>query len=183
MLNDEIYQIPNIREKTWNQKILLSNIFKEIQKGNQTVHGTICEMLAIYLQPIIDNSKFNLYSVEKLALTLQSESFVKIYSAAKNIINQFNDLMAYENKMLAEKPSPEQIRAGVKMFEPLGDFNAIDKLANGQVWLYETVKEIDYDTIILKLYKDKLERQFNENLRKEFKNKKNEHEGNFKRYC
>jgi len=175
MFENEIYQIPNIRQKSWNQKILLSTIFKEIQSGNSSIHETITEILAIYLQPIIDNSKLNLDSVENLATKLQSESFVKIYSVAKNIINQFNDLMTYENKMLSEKASPEQIRAGVKMFEQLGDFNAVDKLANGQIWMYETVKEIDYDTIILKLYKDKLERQFNENLRKEFKNKNNEH--------
>jgi len=165
---NEAFKCPEIKSCSWGQKICLSNLLKQIGKS-RTVQNSVCEILAIYFQPIFNKSKFNPEELESLIAEFEKESFFKIYSVAKNFIRQFNELIEYELKLLSEKPSPEQIKAGVNMFNQLGDFNSIDALASGDVLKYEALLEVDYSTILNKLYKNKLERIFNARLREQMK--------------
>lgn len=166
-----LFKIPTVRACTWAQKILFSNLLEESKKQNK-LNENLTKLLSFYMQPIIDEKKFKIKKVELLAIELENESFINIFSATKNLINQFYALFEYESKALKKKQTPEQIQAGIKMFDQLGDFNTLDLIASGDVLKYEEVLKIDYNTILNKLIKMKLTSTFEENLRNILKNKK-----------
>jgi hypothetical protein len=82
------------------------------------------------------------------------------------IINQFNVLVTKEKKELSSKPTSEQTRAGISMFDSLGMFNTIDALAGGDILKHEAIYNLDYNTIFLKLKKSNLEVKFKNNYEK-----------------
>lgn len=73
---------------------------------------------------------------------------------------------------LASSPSPEQTNAGIHTLNILGDINMIDVLAKGEVWNWETVRNMPYGRIFEKQYRNKLLDDIAEKLERNRKNKR-----------
>lgn len=169
--NGKTIKIPEIYSCQWAQKILISNLLNE-HENKPSFNECLTKLISYYLQPLLDEKKFKLKRVDFWEQELKNESFIKVFSCAKNLIDQLKEISIYESKALKSKQTPEQIKAGIKLFNQLGDFNTIDIIANGDVCKYDKVLKIDYKTIQTKLIKMKLTSQFEENFRNIIKNQK-----------
>jgi len=148
----KIYDLPeDITFCTFGQKLLASDAIGE---------GDIIEMLAIYLQPVYDDGKFDNDRIEPIKEMLQDVSVEDAYSCIKYLKNQLETILANEAKMLKPEISHEQRLAGIDIFNALGYFNTIDMLAGGDVLKYEEVLNVDYNTIYSKLLHTKFSAKF-----------------------
>lgn len=171
LLKDKLEEIPEIRSCSWAQKIILKNTINEAQKS-ENFNSYLTKIVSIYLQPILDEKEFDLKRVDFWSDEFKKESFINIFSASKNLVRQLTDLIEYENKYLKSDSTPEQKQAGVSMFDALGEWNTIDIIANGDVTKHEEVLKVDYNTILNKLYKMKLQARFEQNFRNIINKKK-----------
>lgn len=144
----------DIGEKSWEQKIMAVEALHE---------SNAVRMLAIYLQPLLTKKPFDLETLEETEFKLESIPMEMLFAGSNFIKNQVLELIKRENELLKNDISFEQIRAGIDMFNQLGEFNTIDLIAQGKVWMYDTVLKIDYNTILNKLYKLNLSAKFEKN--------------------
>ena len=147
--------IPDIRTKSYGQKLMFQN---ELKKG--TIKESICRIIAIYYM-----DEFRVTEIESESLKFHKRSFTELFTVALNLINQLKSINETESKMLKFTPTPEQVRAGIKDFEILGDFNIIDELAHGQPWMYETIERTEYNIIFAKLLKINICSKFDKKYR------------------
>ncbi len=154
--------IPDIRTKSYGQKLILQN---ELKKG--TIKESICRIIAIYHM-----EKFNVTQIESESLKYHNRSFVELFTVALNLINQLKSINEIESKMLKFTPTPEQVRAGLKEFEILGDFNTIDELAHGKPWKYKEIEDTEYNIIFAKLLKINICSKFDKKYREIITEKK-----------
>lgn len=152
--------IVDIRRKSYGQKLMLQN---ELKKGN--VNNSICNIVAIYYMEEFDNEL-----IDSEGLKLQHESFFELFSVALNLINQLKSINEMEAKRLSFKPSNEQLQAGIKDFDILGDFNTIDELSKYMRLTYEEIEKLEYNVVFAVLLKlnisSKFEKKYSEILSK-----------------
>lgn len=137
----------------WGQKILSVQALRE---------GNFSQVLAIYLQPILDEAEFDIQRLDEAEKLIDESNAESIISCFKFIKDQLIEIFERE-KALKSDISGEQIAAGIDMFNILGDFNTIDLIAGGDVLKYEAVLKIDFDTIFNKLLKINLTAKFEKN--------------------
>jgi len=109
--------------------------------------------------------EFNDKKVLEYSKKYHEYNFFEIYSVALNIINQLKSINELEKKMLSNKPTPEQLQAGIKDFEILGDFATVDELAKGMPWRYKEIEDTEYNIIFAKLLKSNISRKFDKKYR------------------
>lgn len=137
--------------ESWGQKIVA---FDALEKGN------ITRVLSCYVQPVYDNDKFDVERLEEVEQLLSKLDVETIYSAVKFLLDQFTARAVYEKKVIISTITHEQIKAGIKNFNVLGDFNTIDEIAKGDPLKYEAVLRLDYHTIFNKLLKNNITTRF-----------------------
>lgn len=136
---------------TWAQKILCSSALKE---------GEFVEAISIYLQPLIQKTAFNDKEIKEIKEIILDCSVEAVYSVLKYIISRLEILEKRDRETLKSEVSSEQKRAGIEMFNQLGDFNTIDMIAQGKVWRHDSALMTDYNTIYLKLLQNKIKAKF-----------------------
>src|SRR5690606_11900479 len=119
-------------------------------------------VLSVYLFP----QYYPLYNYEgfsdkykKINTVLGEMQVDEVYPALRFLLNQVDEIVELE-KLLDHKPTNEQVRAGIKNFNVLGDFNTIDMLADGDPLKYDSILKLPYNTIFNKLYKNKISSTF-----------------------
>jgi hypothetical protein len=152
----------DIKEKTFGQKIW----FQELMKGKDDLTSIIPDIIALYAQPYIDDTPFNINRVEQIKVLLQEQFFVSLYSTAFNYIKQFQKIIEIESETLRVPPDSAKIEAGVSMFEKFGVMNTIKALANNDITKFEEVTTIEYNTVYNWMLMNKTQNIFNENYRK-----------------
>ena len=135
---------------TYGQKILSTEAIKA---------GDFLEAIAVYLEPLISDEDFNHKKIDSVKQMLLPLNAVTVYSVFKFISNQLLKLVE-RDKTLAQEPTYEQQKAGIKNFNQLGEFNTYDMLALGQPWRYNDILALDYNTIFNKLLKNKISSNF-----------------------
>lgn len=137
--------------KSWGQKIIA---FSALEKGN------VLRMLSCYVQPLYDGEKFDVDRLDEIEKKFASIDVETVYGAVKFLLDQITKRVEYEKKVIVSTITHEQILAGIKNFNVLGDFNTIDEIAGGDPLKYEAVLEIDYHTIFNKLLKNNITTRF-----------------------
>ena len=165
---NQTFEVPDIKQKSFGQKIIAQKIIKP-QKDKDFEMQTAVDLVANYMMPICTKRKFDKEEVNEFKIKLESCSFIHIFEVFLNIADQLKSIIEKESKVLSFSPTTEQIQAGIKSFDILGEFNAIDNIAKGDPLKYEKLLELDYNTIFLKLLKSnlssKFERKYNDVLR------------------
>lgn len=152
----------DIKTHTFGQKILLQKLKPhEFEKS-----------LAIYFQPILNRCEFNYEQSLYLLCEIEKLKLSEVIPINNFLLNQLKKIMEKENAELSVPATAEQTRAGIKMFDEFGVNNTIDALAGGDILKYNKVLMMDYNTIFLKLKRNKLENKFKRNYQKIMEDKK-----------
>lgn len=160
--NDEDYLIPeNIGSGSYGSKIIALKAYRE---------NNPLRLVSVYLQPKIDKGPLNIERLEEIEKGLSELKVSEVYPLINHVAAELKRWSDIEKKVLSSKPTPEQIRAGIDMFNQLGEFNSLDMLAEGKVWRYDDVLNTEYSTIFNKLLKINLSATFERNLN-DIKNK------------
>ncbi len=91
---------------------------------------------------------------------------------ANDLYKQLDEINKKESIALKFNPTPEQRRAGIDKFNQFGANNTIDALAGGDILKYEQILKIDYNTIFVKLYRSKIEHDYEKKYSKIMSEKK-----------
>lgn len=89
-----------------------------------------------------------------------------------HIQDQYDNIAKLETKYLYSPPDADLVNAGINKLNVLGDDNLIDNLAQGKIWLWETIKDMPYEKIFTKQLKNTIEREISNNLKKIQENKR-----------
>jgi hypothetical protein len=146
----------SIREKTWGQKICASNlmtgqIVEEETKTITDVNLDLVQLVAVYVQPIVDGVEFDPEQLFGISEQLDSMPVQTVYPFGIHLKNQLTKILDIETKRLQPTITHDQRKAGIEIFDELGIFNTIDMIAGGNVLNYDPVLKIDYGTIFNKL--------------------------------
>lgn len=154
----------DIKTKTFGQKIAFQMAVAE--KGIDIIDNVLT-ILDIYFQPILTSKPFDPDESEKFK-TLISEhlSLTDAFAISQNYRKQLSDIVEREQTSLNKKPTVEQMRAGISMFDEFGVMNIVDTLAGGDVLKYDAILNLEYNTVFLKLRKSNVESIYQENYSK-----------------
>lgn len=139
IINDKLVKLDeDLTSYSWAQKIIGTNFLSDFD---------FLSMVAVYLDPLLSDEKFNVKNVPDIKSTLLSLTCEDVYSVAKFIKRQLIEINERESRIPRAEPTNEMIRAGIDMFEELGEFNLIYDMANGDPTKYEAVLELEYSVI------------------------------------
>ena len=146
----------SIREKTWGQKICASNLMTEqiVEEETKTIKDInldLVQLVAVYIQPIVDGVEFDPEQLVQIMHTLDNLSVANVYPFGIHLKNQLTKILDIETKRLQPTITNDQRKAGIETFDELGLFNTIDMIAGGNVLNLDPVLKIDYGTVYNKL--------------------------------
>jgi hypothetical protein len=130
----------DFRERSFGDKVKASQFLSE---------GNVYEMLSVYS----GISDFDSYSV------------TEVYGAVNYVISKIREMDKERYTMLNFKPTKEQEMAGISKFDELGEFNTIDTIAQKYKYTHKEVEELEYNLVILILYRSKIQSNFENKLR------------------
>jgi hypothetical protein len=160
----EFNPLLDIKTKTFGQKIAFQMAVAEKEID---IIDNVLTILDIYFQPILTSKPFNPDESEKYKSIISEQlSLTDAFSIHQNYRKQLLDVIDREKAMLSKKPTFEQMRAGISMFDEFGVMNIVDTLANGDVLKYDAILNLEYNTVFLKLRKSYVESIFQENYSK-----------------
>lgn len=132
----------DLREKSYGKKVKASQHFKDFEP---------LEALATYCECNV--SEFDELSV------------FEVFGAVNYILGQLKEMDEERYKMLHVNPTKEQVMAGIHEFDKLGEFNTIDMIARNYNYTHKEVEELEYNLVILILYRSKIQSNFENKLR------------------
>jgi hypothetical protein len=130
----------DFRERSFGDKVKASQFLSE---------GNVYEMLSVYS----GISDFDSYSV------------TEVYGAVNYVISKLREMDKERYTMLNFKPTKEQEMAGISKFDELGEFNTIDTIAQKYKYTHKEVEDLEYNLVILILYRSKIQSNFENKLR------------------
>lgn len=95
----------------------------------------------------------------------------KFFAAFRFVEGEVLRVAEIEAKLLHHEPSIEEEAAGLERFAKLGVGIQIDSLAKGQVWMYETVRQMPYKECLFKMVLDKTNNDYQNEFQKVLLNK------------
>ena len=145
LIGSDFFQVPNIRNCTFGQKMLFKSKLQEVKESN--VMESISYLVSIYLIPT-----FDVDSLDEYAGRISMCSAFDVYGVYLNLIDQFESLIERESKALAVKHDPISEMAGAKNFNKFGDFNTVDRIAQKYNYKHSEVEALEYEVVFLMLY-------------------------------
>ena len=170
--NRKIPLVKDITEKTFGQKIIIHQIIKD---SDEDITNNIQDIILVYAQPYIDNSKFDIDRCLELRDLFDDLFLVDLYSTAFYYIKQLKGIIANEVDQLDSSPTSEQVHAGISMYEMFGVLNTVKALAGGgKDWALhqDKVMELEYNLAFVSMLMNKTDGVFEKNYRKILKNKR-----------
>ena len=98
-----------------------------------------------------------------------SEEFIlddnveSVYGAYLYLLDRVNEIVERDNNALESNTTEEQKRAGIDMFNQLGDFNTIDLIARDYNYTHSEVEQLPYNLIFLILFRMNISSKFEKN--------------------
>ena len=100
-----------------------------------------------------------------------NDSVESVYGAYLYLLDKVNDILERDNNALESKITEEQKRAGIEMFNQLGDFNTIDLIARDYNYTHSEVEQLPYNLIFLILFRMNISSTFEKNYNEILKEK------------
>ena len=141
-IGEEIFSLPD--------SLSAQSYAKKIKATRAIQSNDYLKLLCVYLDQI-KQSDLNALSVED------------VFSCVSYVQEQMKAIFE-RDKALNNTPTDRQLRAGIKMFNQLGEFNSIDMIAQNYNYTHEQVEELPYDLVFLILVKFNLSAKFDRNL-------------------
>ena len=141
-IGEEIFSLPD--------SLSAQSYAKKIKATRAIQSNDYLKLLCVYLDQI-KPTDLNALSVED------------VFSCVSYVQEQMKAIFE-RDKALNNTPTDRQLRAGIKMFNQLGEFNSIDMIAQNYNYTHEQVEELPYDLVFLILVKFNLSAKFDRNL-------------------
>jgi len=153
----------DIKTKTFGQKIELHSFLSE---KDIDIIQKILTTIEIYFQPILTSKPYDpdLSEAHKYMIA-RAINLPDAFAIQQNYTKQLFDILETEATQLKKKPTQEQLRAGIDMFNEFGVMNIVDTLAGGDVLKYEDILNLEYNVVFLKLRKSLVESIYQENYK------------------
>lgn len=132
----------DFREASYGKKVKASQHLQDFEP---------LEALAIYCD--CDVSVFDELSV------------FEVFGSVNYMVSKLKEMDEERYKMLHVSPTKEQVLAGISDFDKLGEFNTIDMIARNYNYTHKEVEELEYNLVILILYRSKIQSNFENKLR------------------
>ena len=129
----------DFRERSFGDKVKASQFLSE---------ANVYEMLSVYS---------GISDFDNLSIT-------EVYGAINYVISKLREMDEDRNKMLHFEPTAEEIMAGIHNFDQLGEFNTIDTIAQKYKYTHKEVEELEYNLVIVILYRSKISANFEKKL-------------------
>lgn len=97
-----------------------------------------------------------------------SKCWIDIFGFIKFVVESIDKVNEHEKK-LAYEPDQEEIQAGIEMYNQFGHYSTIDRLAGGDPLKYESIGEMEYAVIFVKLMLNKTDTQYAKNYQRAIK--------------
>lgn len=120
-----------------------------------------------YLQ---SNEPFEMLKVYSGQIDVDNLSVAEVFGAVNYVASKLIEMDKERNAMLHYKPSHEEILAGINKFDELGEFNTIDFIARNYNYTHEQVEQLEYNLVILILYRSKIQSNFEKKLNEQRRN-------------
>jgi|SRR3972149_381717 len=124
---------------------------------------SLAQLFALELCLESNNKIVEAIKIYFVDLKLESKMLVDVIGLANDLFEQLKKYHANETKHLYFKATPEQQRAGIDKFNPLGRMNTIDSLASRYHLKYEEVEQLEVNTAFGMLLRIKLENDYQRN--------------------
>lgn len=92
-----------------------------------------------------------------------NDSVESVYGAYLYLLDRVNEIVERDNNALESNTTEEQKRAGIDMFNQLGDFNTIDLIAKDYNYTHKEVEQLPYNLIFLILFRMNISSKFEKN--------------------
>ena len=120
-----------------------------------------------YLQ---SNEPFEMLKVYAGEIDVDNLSVAEVFGAVNYVASKLIEMDKERNAMLHYKPSDEEMLAGINKFDELGEFNTIDFIARNYSYTHEQVEHLEYNLVILILYRSKIQSNFEKKLNEQRRN-------------
>lgn len=120
-----------------------------------------------YLQ---SNEPFEMLKVYAGQIDVENMSVSEVFGAVNYVASKLIEMDKERNAMLHYKPSHEEMLAGINKFDELGEFNTIDFIARNSNYTHEQVEQLEYNLVILILYRSKIQSNFEKKLNEQRRN-------------
>ena len=100
-----------------------------------------------------------------------NDSVEAVYGAYLYLLDRVNEIVERDNNALESSTTEEQKRAGIEMFNQLGDFNTIDLIARDYNYTHSEVEQLPYNLIFLILFRMNISSKFEKNYNEIIKEK------------
>lgn len=142
----------DIDSKDWKSKHS-TDIFKQ----------TLAQLFGLELSLQSNNKIVETIKIYFVDLELESEMLPDVIGLANDLFEQLKKYHENEKKFLYFRATPEQERAGIDKFNPLGRMNTIDSLATRYHLKYAEVEQLEVNTAFGMLLRIKLENDYQRN--------------------
>jgi hypothetical protein len=92
-----------------------------------------------------------------------NDNVESVYGAYLYLLDKVNEIIERDNNALESRVTEEQKRAGIEMFNQLGDFNTIDLIARDYNYTHSEVERLPYNLIFLILFRMNISSKFEKN--------------------
>ena len=148
-----IFTQDDIGEDTFAQKIFAQRRLKDCKTIEQQVEA-IPDLIAIYLQPLIDKKDFDPKRLPQILKQIKELPVSIVIPLGNYYIKELDKIITRENLNLKYQPDKKEILAGVSLLDKFGEKNLIDALAGGDILKHDDVLMLSYNMVFLKLWQD-----------------------------
>jgi hypothetical protein len=121
-------------------------------------------------QHLKDNEPFEMLKVYAGEMDLENLSIAEVFGAVNYVAEKLAQIDKERNSMLHYIPTIEEKMAGIDNFDKLGEFNTIDFIAKNYNYTHKQVEELEYNVVILILYRSKIQSNFEKKLHEQRRN-------------
>lgn len=146
--NKEI-KLPEIEMQSFGQKVIAGQTLRDY-KG-RIANDLLVRVVAIYLQPIIDNIKFDDDRVDAIKERLLQLPAVEIYPIAAFFLSTLQKLTKEYSDNCTQPLTNEHKRANPQRLNSFGDFAIIHRLSQGNPLNYDAILQLSYREVLTTL--------------------------------
>jgi hypothetical protein len=155
----------DIFEDTWSRKITADELIRVSKSEGQLDQYTVSDLVqlvAIYTTP--QEKRFDDKRIKATIKILEQMPVAEVYPFGLHLEQQLIRINEIERKHLKPDHTPEQIKAGIQMFNEVGIFCTIDMIAQGDLLKHNKVLNLPFSLVFNKLLLSNISSRFDRRL-------------------
>lgn len=153
-INGKDFHDIEVFEDTWARKITADELVRAIKSkdedtADEYIVPDLVQLVAIYTTK--QKKKFSEKKIEATRKILDQMPVAEVYPFGLFLEEQLVQINQLERTRLKSEYTPEQIQAGIDIFNEQGIFNTIEMIMREYGWKYEETIATDYNFIFNKL--------------------------------